>query len=181
MNHVPPLPESYSRITNPERFAPLQTRAHELLAKLASEYAVDVIETAGDDTQVFDQLGPGILKTVTLRPRSRNSAQLRMAFTDFPGVTVEFGVGTKVGFPACGCDACNEQPETEAERLEWMVENLVAGRFTERVRGLFRKRFEYSTWSDVGREAGFQVLSKNDPRRSLPRRTFHWSQWQMAK
>ena len=50
--------------------------------------------------------------TVRLQPSSGTGARLTVAFTTFPGLLVRFGKWHVEAYPSCGCDACDEQPQT---------------------------------------------------------------------
>lgn len=128
-----PAPEEYSRVTNPERFRPLHQHALDLLARLEATYEV----TRSD---AFDLL-PGIMQPfeyarppVTLTPAAPGAAPVAVAFTTFPSLVVRYGRWHGQGFPSCGCDACDEGADDEAERLDDVLGKVVAGRFAEELR-----------------------------------------------
>ena len=55
-----------------------------------------------------------------LSPRSPTGAPLTVVLTGFPGVMVEAGVLHSIPFPACGCDACDEDvPTWRATSRTW--------------------------------------------------------------
>lgn len=71
-------------------------------------------------------------RVVRLIPTDVHGAPLTVMFSDCPGLWVRFGrwyVGT---FPNCGCDYCDESPAELAELFSELVQDLVAGRFSER-------------------------------------------------
>jgi hypothetical protein len=128
-----PPPEAYSRVTNPERFRPVHGHALDLLARLRDLYDV----TAG---AAFELL-PGAMQSVeharppvTLTPADRRAAPLSVAFTAVPSLLVRAGRWYGIAFPVCGCDACGGGAAEEVRRLDALVENVVAGHFTEEVR-----------------------------------------------
>src|SRR5688572_24739636 len=162
----PPPPEAYSRVTNPERFAPITHNAAEFIVRVSRDFDVDVIEVP---PQLPGQTQPQVTRTVLLRPASSDSAEIEISFSAFPGVAVKAGVGTTSTFPACGCDACSETAEEEVRRFNWMLQNVIEGNFTERIRGVFRKRFEVDFGLPAGSQRGFTVLHKSDPRSALKR------------
>lgn len=73
--------------------------------------------------------------TVSLRPAG-GGAPIVVAFTTFPGLMVRAGHWYTLGFPGCGCDACDETAETEAQGLEQLVGTLVSGHFRESMRNV---------------------------------------------
>ena len=128
----PPL-EAYSRVTNPERFASLHDVAAELLDRLELEFEAKRAEGYGLDLELeegFKLARP----SVTLVPRDVDAAPIAVTFTAFPGIHVRFGRWFTSAFPTCGCDACDEAAESEAERLKSLIDNLTAGRYREAIR-----------------------------------------------
>lgn len=111
-----PPADAYSRVTHPERFAPLIETAEALVAHLERWYDVDVDRTAEE---------------IMLRPRE--GAPIRITRTDFPGLHVRAGLLLHDVLPDCGCDACDETAASAIESLERTVLGVVAGGFTEHV------------------------------------------------
>ena len=154
-----PLDEAYSRVTNPERFGPLHEWALETVARLNSEYEITLEEGMGLDNEL--ERGPLARPTVKLTPLQDSGAPVTIAFTDFPGLEVRVGRWAIHVFPSCGCDACDEMPEEEFERLTAMLGNVVAGRFRESM-GLDPEGTGWSTcefWNGEGRSSGGSVQS----------------------
>ena len=125
-----PVPEEYSRVTNPERFRPLHGFALELASRLRDSY--DVVET-----EAFE-LVRGVMRPIdnarppiTLTPNGANAAAISIAFTGFPSLIVRCGRWFFSAFPSCACDACAATAERESERLGWIVDSVVAGQFGE--------------------------------------------------
>lgn len=132
-DEVQPLPEAYSRVTNPERFRPLHAHALDLLARLQTTYDVVASERFAPRSgllEPFEHARP----PVTLTPVVSEAAPLAVAFTSFPSVIVHCGRWHVTGFPSCGCDACNENAADEAERLDDLAGKVVAGLFAEEIR-----------------------------------------------
>lgn len=127
-----PLDEAYSRVTNPERFRPLHQRALETVARLNSEYEI-ILE---EGMELDGELEQGTLArpSVKLTPLQDSSASVTIAFTNFPALRVRAGHWVIDVFPSCGCDACDEMPEEELERLTELLDSVVAGRFREAMR-----------------------------------------------
>lgn len=125
----PPPPEAYSRVTNPERFAPLHSIARTLLERLAAEYDVTRTEVFSllPNMQAVEHAHPPI----TVTPLATDAAPISIAFTTFPGVVVQCGLWLADSFPSCGCDACAETAADEGQRLEGLFLDVVAGCFRE--------------------------------------------------
>jgi Family of unknown function (DUF6226) len=118
-----PPDDSYSRVSNPDRFAPLQTIADALIEHLRATYRVDVAPLAKSATT----------KVVAVTPKRADAAPLLFRFTDFPGIEVRAGVRCSLFFPRCGCDACDETWEDKADELEGLVFAVTDGTFSERI------------------------------------------------
>lgn len=145
-----PDPEAYSRVTNPERFLPLHAIALALLDHLALEY--DVIRTDAfarmPDMTPFEQAR----LPVTLTPVASDAAPVAIAFTTFPSLIVRCGKWSAMALPNCGCDACAATAELEAERLEQVLGDVVAGRFREELRiPLFGRAGVRWSFGDIAR------------------------------
>lgn len=117
-----PPDDSYSHVSNSERFAPLQTIADALIEHLRAEYRADVAALAESFTKV-----------VTVTPDRADAAPLEFRFTDFPGVVIRAGVRSRAAFPVCGCDACDETWEKVADDMECLVLAVAEGTFVERI------------------------------------------------
>ena len=118
-----PAEDSYSRVTNPQRLAPLITVTEALINHLESEYQVRC--TTEGSVTVLDP-GP-------------TAAGLRFD-VDPVGFVVRVTAGpvAEFVFPVCACDACDETAEPLADDLEATVFAVVAGQLRQRVerRGL---------------------------------------------
>ncbi|MDA1128514.1 MAG: DUF6226 family protein [Chloroflexi bacterium] len=95
-----PPPEAYSRITNPERFAPVPEFAGELLNRLEAEFAVERTEGYGLDPEL--ESGELARPGVRLTPADADAAPIIIIFTAFPGLRVRFGRWYTNPFPSCG-------------------------------------------------------------------------------
>ena len=104
----PPHPESYGRVTNPERYAVLHEETRSLIESLVSK--CDVISHPGDVGLDFPEWKGSTGEVVRLAPT--RGVPLAFLFTDFPGVLIRLGEWGVEPFPVCGCDACDEKPET---------------------------------------------------------------------
>src|SRR5438270_3474905 len=115
---------SYSRVSNPERFAPLHTVADALIEHLRAAYRVDVAALADSEM-------PAATKVVAVTPARADAAPLVFRFTDFPGVVIRAGLRCRPAFPACGCDACDDAWQDIADTMEALVLAVADGTFTE--------------------------------------------------
>jgi len=176
----PPL-EAYSRVTNRERFASLHDSAAGCLDRLEREFETERREAYGLDLELEHDCNLS-RPSVALLPCDVGAAPLIIAFSDFPGLRVRFGRWYVVAFPTCGCDACDETAETEAERLGSLIDNMTAGRFREVIRvradGTAWKESEF--WSTGGSCAEELRLDQTRTRKLLDeceRRSFEWGPW----
>jgi hypothetical protein len=124
-----PPHEAYSRVTNPERFAPLHELAVETLTQLESKF--DVMRMEGVD---IDAGVEWVRPTVQLTPQTAEAGELAIGFTNFPGLIIRLGHWMVEPIPLCGCDACDETAEEGGARLGQLVSTLGQGRFHERIR-----------------------------------------------
>lgn len=132
----PPSDDAYGRVTNPERFRVLHGVASALLDDLTTEYDVErqVIRdnVLAPEDQTVERLVP-----------TGGGAPVTLGFTSLPGLMVRFGDCYVEGFPSCGCDACDEQPQSVADELAARVAAVVAGQFSEHLRRLPRPSLTY--------------------------------------
>lgn len=59
-----------------------------------------------------------------LTPAHPGSGTLRITFTGFPGLLVKLGQESEFALPACGCDACDEDPDELILELREHVDSL---------------------------------------------------------
>lgn len=176
----PPL-EAYSRVTNPQRFAPLHDAAASTLDRLERDFDVERSDAYGFDPELEQGCTlsrPGVI----LLPRDPAAAPLRLVFTAFPGLRLRLGRWYTVAFPACGCDACDETAESEIERLHSLIDNLTAGRFREAIQvhadGTAWKASLF--WSAAGHSAEHGRLDEDGLRTLLPPgdpSSYEWAPW----
>lgn len=127
-----PPEDAYSRTSNLDRFAGLQTVAHALIDWLRSTFDLEV--DTGPHVAADLLLQPDDpIHSVRLTPRSSKSAPLTFVLTSFPGVYLHAGMLHDFYFPVCGCDACDEAVRSLAEELEWTVRMVVTGNYRESV------------------------------------------------
>jgi hypothetical protein len=177
-----PLPEEYTRVTNPERLLPLHDLAVESMLLLRDAYDVTASSTF--------ELIPGVMRPfeyarppISLTPRSPTEAPVSIAFTTFPGLTLRCGRFFHEPFPVCGCDACAASFEREAERLQGILHSVVTGDFREEIE-IPLLGTAHVSWS-VGTANGPHGSSSS--RSALPRETarklsakstrIDWSRW----
>jgi hypothetical protein len=122
----------YGRVTNAVRFAMLHAVALELLDRLQSDFDVERIEPYERDAEL-DRFGriPLARPTVALVPRHPGCAPVVVAFSSFPGLLVRVGQRYPLAFPGCGCDACDESAEGEADRFRRLVHAITLGHCRE--------------------------------------------------
>jgi len=126
-----PPEEAYSRVTDPERFAPLHDDARALIDELEAEFDVERVSVEEPVDRL--SLASGARPTVMLRPLDPAAAPLFVTFTEFPGVLVRFGFHHSRAFPTCGCDACDESAEQESALMRDEVRRMIASRYSERL------------------------------------------------
>jgi hypothetical protein len=125
-----PTEPPYGRVTNAARFAILHSVAVELLDQLEKEFDVERIEPYAHDEDLRGFAGVSVTRpTVALVPRE--GAPLVVAFSSFPGLLVRLGRGYRTAFPSCGCDACDESADGEADRFRELVRAVTRGQFRE--------------------------------------------------
>lgn len=142
----PPPEEAYSRLTDPQRFAPLHDAARTLLDDLAARPGV--VRTSGSATDPLPGAPPAAV--VTLTPPAPAVA-LEIVFTAFPGLLVRIGGLDVLRLPCCGCDACDEDAPELLDELHVRVDALVAGASGER---LVRHRHRFPGAGYQGDAAG---------------------------
>ena len=174
-----PPPEAYSRVTNPGRFRPLHAFALEMADRLAAGYDVARTEAFAPPPGVapFEHARP----PVTLTPSTPAAAPVAIAFTTFPGVIVRYGRWLAEPFPSCGCDACGETAGGEGARLEELLGDVVAGRFTEEltIPLLGEARLRWTLGGGGHRSAGMRRLPRARARtlRGAGPRRVRWQPW----
>ncbi len=127
-----PPEDTYSVVSHPERFAPLHIVADALISHLRALYDVEVQEDPAFADDLLHERTEH-LRAVRLTPADPDAAPLTFVFTAFPGVIVHAGLLHDLVFPECGCDACDETWDTQAQDMEDKVFAVVAGRFQERM------------------------------------------------
>jgi hypothetical protein len=170
-----PPPEAYSRVTNAERFRPLHRIALGKLGQLESTFDVERRDTETPDPEIKVQLAQ---PSVRLVPRDPSAASVVVSFTCFPGLYVRCGRWFLNAFPSCGCDACDEALEDESQRFGELIENVVAGRFSEAVKipvlGAARLQWAFSAagngWQRIERKRARELVGQGPT-------SFTWQPW----
>jgi hypothetical protein len=171
-----PLPQAYERVTNPGRFQVLHDAARELVERLARELAVERHDVTEPDPRGRESTVPG----VRLTPHSSKAGPLTVVFTAFPGLEVRMGRWYEFLLPACGCDACDDDPQDLIEDLHARVKAFTDGRFRERLGDGRTPWLEFSfdgeDWQEGERERLTRAQAKA-ARRLGPANTLHWAPW----
>ena len=156
--------EAYSRVTNPERFAPLHRHAEALLEQLASQYDV----RRGEGTELGPNIDPAERGRASIRltPRSELAAPVQVTFTEFPGLDVRVGRWYHDRFPGCGCDACNESIEATVKNLNFLVECTVNGLIREELQVPWPSG---DAWQ-IAEIGGSDLGARSTSRKRIPRR-----------
>jgi len=172
-------PGEYSRVTNPERFAPLHRFALDLLERLQA--GLDAERVEGEEPDPGQGLAQLARPSVKLTPSDSKAAPIVVSFTIFPGVIVRCGRWLALTFPACGCDACAETADGEQRRLMDVIDDVVGGRFRESIRipllGAAEQRWEL--WSSTHRMGGRARIPRSRARAlvNADSRKLDWSPW----
>jgi hypothetical protein len=176
-----PPADAYSRVTNPERYAPLHDMASELLDRLESEFDVESVTGYGLDVELENQDLARPSRRLT--PRSPSAAPLVVSFTGFPGVAARFGRWHSERFPDCGCDACDESVAEAFQRLEDFAAGVTTGGFRESLRGA-RLGNAYLAYELIvprgGRRSGEGLIDReraNQMMAETDRTSYEWTPW----
>jgi len=113
-----PPEDAYSRVSHPERFAPVLSVVDALIDHLETWYLVDVDRRDAE---------PGT-RVIHLRPTT--GAPITVTAT-LESVDIEAGALFRDIVPGCTCDACDETAETVADQLEETLLSIAAGGLRE--------------------------------------------------
>lgn len=113
-----PPEDAYSRVSHPERFAPVMDVVDALVDHLETWYDVDVDRRSEESGERVWHLRPTTGATVTLT-------------TTAGTVSIEAGALTRELAPSCTCDACDETAESVAEQIEETLLAIAAGGLRE--------------------------------------------------
>lgn len=137
-------PGRYGRVTGAQRYAKVVEVAEHAVDRLVADFDVTVEDV--DLTPLDGEVRRG----VRITPRNAG-ASMQFLITTFPGVWVTFGAQAEEGFPNCGCDGCDEDPEEVAAELVARIDAVVRGHFRETRRGYEFTFDSGSTSSESGR------------------------------
>ena len=162
--------------TDTGRFAVLQDAAETMLDDLHERYMVERRETK-------ELLGAeeALVRMVRLIPRTPAAGPLAVAFTDLPGLMVRLGRWWAEALPACGCEACDEDPAELIGVLRGQVAALVEGGLWERVRRGVGGSWYETRLIGVGlsgrREGPLTSRDARDARRGGFAAAVQWAPW----
>lgn len=146
-----PPDDAYSRVSHPERFAPVMSVVDALVDHLETWYDVDV-DRRSDETGA---------RAWRLRPTTGASITLT-ATADSIGI--EAGALFRDIAPSCTCDACDETAESVADHLEETLLAIAAGGLRE-VFPVGQRRWLHTELRTPG---GGKRSGGGEPDRSLP-------------
>lgn len=113
-----PPDDAYSRVSHPERFAPVLTVVEALVDYLETSYVVDVDRRDGESDARVVHLRPTTGAAITITATAES-------------VGIEAGALFRDIVPVCACDACDESAETVADQLEETLLAIAAGGLRE--------------------------------------------------
>lgn len=148
-----PPQQAYSVDSHPERFSPVHEVADALIAHLCDTYDIELsegMEIAAD----LDHPASDVVRAVRIRPNDPACAQLTFVFTGYPGVVLRAGLLHEFRHPECGCDACDETWESEADGIEQQVLAVVTGNYRETIEGRVRPWVEFELRYPGGATSG---------------------------
>lgn len=139
--HRSPPEDSYSRVTNPEKYLILGARVDAWAEAHIGFGLADVVPDTGS-TWVEDERRVAFSRADRLVPRNAGALSLLVCRTDLgdvPGSGIVLGVGDPVEplgwFPECGCDACDSGSDADLEHLDSYIRGVVTGQFRRLRRG----------------------------------------------
>ena len=160
----------------------------EIIGRLEKDFDVERTEGYGLDAELERGL-EAARPHVRLDPRDPEAAPIAVVFSTFPGLNARFGRWFTESFPSCGCDACDESAEGEIERLNEIVDDVVAGRFCEAIRRpliSFRRTGwrETKFWSPAGRRTSRSRVDRVRAREmsgGRRRLDLNWKPWRRRR
>lgn len=171
-----PPDEAYSRVSDDRRYLGLHATAEEAVSRLVARCAVTV-----SPVDVPGRWKSGVRRAALLVPDGPG-APMTVIWTGF-GVVVRAGHAYEEGFPVCGCDACDEDPERLADDLAEAIEAVAAGGLVETRRrrrlGADDARVELRRAGGSSTTSG-RLTEPDDSRHAIPRGTTSWPPWPPA-
>ena len=174
MDYETPSDSDYVTSTNPERFAAVIEFAERMIDELEATYEVQRAE--GGRKMDF----PAGLSRVLSRPATllspSSGVRLAFGFTEGPpGTLLRVGGNTTVAFPVCGCDACNLQVDELCVDLQFHVDAVTSGGYTEE---LTRRSHSWSFQiPSRGKRSSHRRLHRGEWKRIGTRGQFDWEPW----
>ncbi|RZU50824.1 hypothetical protein EV385_2610 [Krasilnikovia cinnamomea] len=168
-----PPPEAYETVTNPGRFRVLHEAARQILDDLVTEYVVDRRDYLTADPSSQDLQVPA----VQLVPGRSEAGPLTVVFTAFPGLILTLGRWRQFSLPACGCDACDEDPADLIEELHEEVGVLVGGTFAEQLSHGSRAGVSWGRSTSPQEHWGWTAVSRSDAEQMGPAQRIDWAPW----
>ncbi len=160
MDYEPLGDSDYLTSTNPERFAAVIEFAERMIDELEATYEVQRAE--GGRKMDFPAGLPRVLSRPATLLSPSSGVPLAFGFTQGPpGALLRVGANTTVAFPDCGCDACNLQVDELCDDLQFHVDAVTSGGYTEE---LTRRSHSWS----------FQIPSR---RKRSSHRRLRWREW----
>ena len=153
--------ETYSIVTDPQRFHPLHDVANALIDHVAANFDV----TVHDDRSYASDLlveSSDVVRAVRIVPHDPRSAAVTFVFTSFPGLKIHIGQVHDLSFPVCGCDACDDSWELLTEEMEWHILAVFDGGFSEDA-GLLPRPWVSSRLQYAGGSTGGRVDAEDIP------------------
>ena len=166
-----PPEEAYSRVSDPGLYLALHPIADRLVSRLVSRYRVEA--------EPAEATGPWRdIERATLLVPDGAGAPATVIWTGV-GVALRAGHAFVRGFPSCGCDACDEDPDGLAADLEQTLEAIAAGGLVETRRshrvGADTATVELRSTSGGSRSG--RISGPRDPRHAIPAGTVDWPAW----
>ena len=174
MNETP-SEDAYGRVTNPARFASLHDAADRIVEELTDRFEVEVLDVEVDWWMSSTW---NASHAIRLTPTG-GGASATVVWTSFPGVGLVVGHASRFTFPACGCDACDEDPGDEAERLRRTIGAVTSGGFSETRKRRHVGRDVYRTdlrHNDGSEQWGLGEIDEYAGAR-VPQGTTTWPRW----
>lgn len=162
--------EAYGRVTNPERYQIVVDAARDKIDVLVEAYQVEA--EAGDPKVDFPDWAGDTEPVVRLHPVQ--GAPLAFHVHRLPWRRVRVGEWGVHGFPACGCDACDEPPIEVVERLNDFVDAAIEGTYEEQ---LTKRTLTYGYPSPRGALSIEQPLDRGEWKQYGIPTTHSWPAW----
>ncbi|MDG3014356.1 DUF6226 family protein [Speluncibacter jeojiensis] len=172
--------DAYGRITNTQRYAVLHTAAEELVSDLTARFACSV-ERGPGGAEHFPRPHVHPYRYIQFVPDARDAAPIVFGFSDFPRIFLRAGAWAFKGFPACGCDACDEDPEDLIDDLRDVVLAVTERGLAEQISGRLRS-WRSTTWTTATRMGSSREALAGDVARELRSRPLQppadgWQPW----